>query len=449
MKKVKKVIDIVLLFFICFSFKNIVLAKEAENICQYQGKLDGNELIVKCEFYADNSKPNCTFGSLEVDQNSETFSNWGKIYNGDGKGEAGVWYSKNRKCIPYIVFIDKESGVDSYELTGHGTRESANIYLADRKKFYDKALIVTWNRLNDTVEDEINGYISTLNNIGKNYNLDKFCSKKDGKYLVSSNSSNKDMCAASIESLYDNINTWDNNIKKWISKNELSSDSEIIVKYEEARKKARNQIHEAWDKGEIENPSDDPVTGDHDDENDPGYNSSSGTCISCGNDSLKNIPEQLPMFIRNIIIVIQSLVPVIIIGLGIYDFTKAVISSDEKGMKESQNRFIRRIIAGVLVFFVVAIVRFVFGLIPGDSALSCVACFVTDSSSCSEPYICNTEEFDVEINTDGSSSNSSSTVNCDAYASRGECSRPEAKNKGCSWDSTTNKCILKNSNNNN
>lgn len=139
-------------------------------------------------------------------------------------------------------------------------------------------------------------------------------------------------------------------------------------------------------------------------EPDTDYDSSYGKCVSCGNGSLKDIPAALPQFIRNIVLTLQLLTPIVLIGLGIYDFIKAVISSDEKIMKESQNRFIKRIIAAILIFMVVAIVKFVFALIPGESTLGCIPCFISDSDSCGEEYVCEEPESDDSSDNDHESS---------------------------------------------
>lgn len=67
------------------------------------------------------------------------------------------------------------------------------------------------------------------------------------------------------------------------------------------------------------------------------------------------------------------------------DFGKAVVASDEKQMKESSSKFIRRALAAVIIFFVIAIIKFVFGQILSDSkgALGCINCFLNDNC---EPY---------------------------------------------------------------
>ena len=128
-----------------------------------------------------------------------------------------------------------------------------------------------------------------------------------------------------------------------------------------------------------------PPTGDKDK-----YPTKPKQCTSCGNGTLTDIPVQLPTFIRNLIFLLQLLIPLALIGTGIYDFIRAVVASEEKLMQESKKRFTRRIIAGVLIFFVIAIVKLIFGLIPENvNTLGCVPCFTSDASSCGETYTCN------------------------------------------------------------
>ena len=60
---------------------------------------------------------------------------------------------------------------------------------------------------------------------------------------------------------------------------------------------------------------------------------------------------------------IQIAIPVIIILLGTIDLGKAVISGDDKKVKEAQKAFIMRLIYGVAVFFVVFIVQVIFSAV--------------------------------------------------------------------------------------
>jgi len=59
---------------------------------------------------------------------------------------------------------------------------------------------------------------------------------------------------------------------------------------------------------------------------------------------------------------------IIIVVLVIIDIAKAVIASDEKEVKGYQKAAIRRVIYGVIIFFVVVIVNLVFNLLSSSGA---------------------------------------------------------------------------------
>ena len=61
--------------------------------------------------------------------------------------------------------------------------------------------------------------------------------------------------------------------------------------------------------------------------------------------------------------ILQWGIPIILIVLGTIDLGKAVISSDEKQVKEAQGKLVKRLIYAVLVFFIVFIVNFVFSMV--------------------------------------------------------------------------------------
>lgn len=102
------------------------------------------------------------------------------------------------------------------------------------------------------------------------------------------------------------------------------------------------------------------------------------TTFSCGN--FTNLPAPIANLIYYVINIAKLLVPIIIICVGIFELTVAITKQKEDDMKQAQKIFVKRLISGVLVFFVVAIVQLVFGLVArasGDnSVLSCFSCFV-------------------------------------------------------------------------
>ncbi len=71
-------------------------------------------------------------------------------------------------------------------------------------------------------------------------------------------------------------------------------------------------------------------------------------------------------FIHNIIVLLKIAVPIVLIILGMLDLFKGVISSKEDEIKKGQQIFIKRLIAGVLVFLVVTIVQLVMGFISKE-----------------------------------------------------------------------------------
>lgn len=103
------------------------------------------------------------------------------------------------------------------------------------------------------------------------------------------------------------------------------------------------------------------------------------------------IDSSIPSFTSKIVTVLQIAIPIILIVLGMLDLGKAVTSNDEKQMKEAQKTLIKRVVYAVLVFFVVAIVKFVFGMLSGSGAdqntgsvnkeNSCIDCFLNNHCS--------------------------------------------------------------------
>ena len=97
------------------------------------------------------------------------------------------------------------------------------------------------------------------------------------------------------------------------------------------------------------------------------------------------IPYGVPYIVHNIVNFIKVGIPIVLIILGMVDFLKAVIASDEKQMKDAQTTFIRRLIASVIIFFVFAIIQFIFSLVD-EGALGCVNCIINKECGPVEMY---------------------------------------------------------------
>ena len=61
--------------------------------------------------------------------------------------------------------------------------------------------------------------------------------------------------------------------------------------------------------------------------------------------------------------IIRILIPIVVIVLGMLDFAKAIIASDENKMKESKDKFIRRLIIAVAIFFIPTLLNIIVNVI--------------------------------------------------------------------------------------
>lgn len=97
------------------------------------------------------------------------------------------------------------------------------------------------------------------------------------------------------------------------------------------------------------------------------------------------LPSKLAYSLHLIILAIQIVVPFLLIVWGMLDLGKAVIAQKEDEIKKGQQLFVKRIIAAVLVFFVITITTLVVNLVAEDSTdiMSCINSIIgCDSTSC-------------------------------------------------------------------
>lgn len=85
------------------------------------------------------------------------------------------------------------------------------------------------------------------------------------------------------------------------------------------------------------------------------------------NDVCSKLNSDLATFIHNIIVLIKIAVPIVLVVLGMIDLGKGVVAGKEDEIKKGQSTFIKRLIAGVIVFFMVTISQLVTSIIDKDS----------------------------------------------------------------------------------
>jgi len=82
-------------------------------------------------------------------------------------------------------------------------------------------------------------------------------------------------------------------------------------------------------------------------------------------------------FLGRIFTILKILIPIIIIGFGAFDLSKAVVASKDDEIKKSIRSLAMRALAGIIIFFVPTIVNLVFTLVDDWNQYS------TDYSKCS------------------------------------------------------------------
>lgn len=86
------------------------------------------------------------------------------------------------------------------------------------------------------------------------------------------------------------------------------------------------------------------------------------------------VPVELSTPVHKVVSLFYVLVMIALIACCILDLFKILTSQDEKTIRDKQNMLVRRIIAGVLIFFVPYIIQFIFSIINITEANESVRC---------------------------------------------------------------------------
>lgn len=87
-----------------------------------------------------------------------------------------------------------------------------------------------------------------------------------------------------------------------------------------------------------------------------------------------------------VIYILKIVIPLLLIVMGSVDIFQAVISSDDKQLNKSIGLFVKRIIAGVAIFFIPTIVNYLFSLVDSEATTEYKTCYncLLDVSTCPE-----------------------------------------------------------------
>lgn len=104
---------------------------------------------------------------------------------------------------------------------------------------------------------------------------------------------------------------------------------------------------------------------------------------SCGYGSKKieNIPGLIPRTTNIIYTIIQIAIPVVLVLLGSIDLVKGIIAQKEEDIKKGQKMFIKRLIAGAIIFFIFMLIKLFVSLVAdndndNNAIIDCLECFI-------------------------------------------------------------------------
>ena len=120
------------------------------------------------------------------------------------------------------------------------------------------------------------------------------------------------------------------------------------------------------------------------------------SCKALGSDIL--IDTQLADIVHLIILIIQIAVPILLVVFGMMDLMKSIMAQKEDEIKKGQQIFVKRLIAAIIVFFIIAVVKLVISAVAKNDKgiMACANCFIegADSDSCIAPENVETSDED-------------------------------------------------------
>jgi hypothetical protein len=84
-------------------------------------------------------------------------------------------------------------------------------------------------------------------------------------------------------------------------------------------------------------------------------------------DGCEGIGPIVSLIKNGVMPIIQIGIPILLIVFGSIDLGKAVMANDDKEIKTATGKLIKRIIAGVVIFFIPFLVNLVMSIVAGNS----------------------------------------------------------------------------------
>ena len=269
-----------------------------------------------------------------------------------GSGYTIKNYFSKGQCAPYLIYFKANgsfTGDDSTEIFPGDQHileyEYINYY---SKKDWDNNDTLNVIPLVDTKENELNEFKLLLTTALKEAN--EFINDKDCK--PNPKKGYKKTCNGKNNNIINSFNKVEENYNRLVNLKILTPSDDLYKKYnDEYKKTVENAKYDSpFEQVEIDEDSKYDNNVDSKDDNDIDL---SGCIIDKGTLSII-------YWIMNIIRIGGV---ILLVVLGMLDFVKAAASGEQEEMKKSKSKFVKRLIACVVLFFVPIIVEILVGLV--------------------------------------------------------------------------------------
>ncbi len=358
----KKKIFIILIFCI-FLFPFCVYA-EGYLTCDYEGSYtnerygtkETKKVTITCTLY-DIGGNSCYVSTSGFQQ---SISNWSSQIGGGFT--AKDYFNQNKTCFPYMVFLDKNSGIDRYEIYAADTYDRAlsiGVDLGGKSTNYFYGIIPLKSSKDneDNAVQEMYNKIVTYTNSANKMNTDEDpwelnkCLTEDGS--LDPNAADLYVCKNKLQQFYEDIKNWQKEVQDAINSGLIDANDSRIAEFNNAIQKARSNVSETIDESL---GKDDGIKDASRPDMSLGIsNSDDADCNSIFNNKFGEI-------LQNILDLIKFSIPIIVIALSVIDYMKALLAQNQDEMKKANQRFVKRLIIGVAIFVLPVILEFLMNI---------------------------------------------------------------------------------------
>ena len=348
--------------------------------CEYDNG-DGNKGSVEFQWGNENT----VAWNLNVQYNSEKTSNF-KTENGKIANSSIVDnYISNNKCPNALLFFKAKGFLasDEYVVFGNGSNDFSPYFEKIKSADHDNNDVYGVIKLKNDKQTELNNFGLLLGNALKEANA--FIDDKD--YKPNPKKGYVKTCSQRNNNIINSFNNVEKAYNRLVNIKILAPSDDLYKKYNGEYKKAvenakyDSPLEEEYPDDDSNDDTEDlsPVPGDDELANpDDPYGDDADKKYHTTTDRDNNVDLSgciIDKGTQSIIDWIMNLVRIggviLLVVLGMLDFVKAAASGEQEEMKKSKSKFVKRLIACVVLFFVPIIVDILVGLVNLGSGENC------------------------------------------------------------------------------